>query len=428
MPDRPQRNGALGPTAPVPLRHNRDFVLLESGQLLSAAGTQMSAIAYPLLVLAFTGSPSKAGIVTFARFAPMALFSLLAGVAADRWKRKRVMLIADAVQALAIGVLVAAIVLDHLTVALVAGVAFVEGTGSAFFGIAVTGALRAVVPRAQMPAAAGAVQARMAIVRLAGPPLGGALFGIARALPFVADVVSYTFSIVSLVAMRTPFEEERETETTRLRTQIADGFRFLWQQPFLRTVALIFSVSNFAFTGVMLAVIVIGEGQGLSSGRVGVLVAAFGGCAMLGALVSGFFRRYLSMRAILLCELWAGVGLAAFVAWPNVYVLTASLLPQTFLMPVTDTVLAAYRFAVTPDRLIGRVSSVTRNIGLIIAPLGSLAAGFLLGAVSERAAIAVFAVCSIGLAVWGTLSPSIRQTPDLHQAVAGTSGVGETLA
>jgi MFS family permease len=424
MPDRAKRNGAQGLTAPVPLRRNRDFVLLESGQLLSAAGTQMSAIAYPLLVLAFTGSPSKAGIVTFARFAPMALFSLLAGVAADRWKRKRVMLIADAVQALAIGVLVAAIVSDQLTVTLVACVAFVEGTGSAFFGIAVTGALRAVVPRPQMPAAAGAVQARMAIVRLAGPPLGGALFGIARALPFVADVVSYTFSIVSLVAMRTPFEEERETETTRLRTQIADGFRFLWQQPFLRTVALIFSVSNFVFTGVMLGVIVIGEGQGLSSGRVGVLVAAFGGCAMLGALVSGFFRRYLSMRAILLCELWAGVGLAAFVVWPNVYVLTASLLPQTFLMPVTDTVLAAYRFAVTPDRLIGRVSSVTRNIGLIITPLGSLAAGFLLGAVSERAAIAAFAACSLGLAVWGTLSPSIRQTPDLHQAVAA----GQTLA
>ena len=187
-------------------------------------------------------------------------------------------------------------------------------------------------------------------------------------------------------------------------------------------------MSNFAFTGVMLAVIVIGEGQGLSSGGVGVLVAAFGGCAMLGALVSGFFRRYLSMRGILLCELWAGVGLAAFVAWPNVYVLTASLLPQTFLMPVTDTVLAAYRFAVTPDRLIGRVSSVTRNIGLIIAPLGSLAAGFLLGAVSERAAIAAFAACSLGLAVWGTLSPSIRQTPDLQQAVAGTAGVGQTLA
>ena len=198
MPGRAHRDrdGAGASTEPASLRRNRDFVLLESGELLSAIGTQMSAIAYPLLVLAFTGSPSKAGIVTFARFVPLALFGLLAGVAADRWNRKRVMLTADVVQALAISVLVAAIAADQLTVALVAAVAFVEGTGAAFFGIAATGALRAVVPRRQLPAAAGTVQARLAIVRLAGPPLGGALFGIARALPFVADVISYTFSIV----------------------------------------------------------------------------------------------------------------------------------------------------------------------------------------------------------------------------------------
>ncbi len=426
MPGRAHRDrdGAGASTEPASLRRNRDFVLLESGELLSAIGTQMSAIAYPLLVLSFTGSPAKAGIVTFARFVPLALFGLLAGVAADRWNRKRVMLTADVVQALAISVLVAAIAADQLTVALVAGVAFVEGTGAAFFSIAATGALRAVVPRRQLPAAAGTVQARLAIVRLAGPPLGGALFGIARALPFVADVISYTFSVFSLLAMRTPFQEERDIDTARLRAQIADGFRFLWRHPFLRTVALIFSVSNFAFTGVMLSVIVIGEGQGLTSGRVGLLIAAFGGCAMLGAFASGVFRRYLSMRAILLSELWAGVGLAAFVVWPNVYVLTASLLPQTLLMPVTDTVLTAYRFAVTPDRLIGRVTSVGRNIGFAIAPLGSLAAGFLLGAVSERAAIAVFAVCSLGLALWGTLSPSIRQTPNLNEIVAGSRAPG----
>jgi MFS family permease len=411
------RDGALASTDVVPLRRNRDFILLQAGQLLSSAGSQSSAIAYPLLVLAFTHSPSKAGIVGFAGLIPFALFGLLAGVAADRWNRKRVMLVADLVQALAITTLVAAIVLHRLTIELVAVIAFVEGAGGSFFGIASTGAMRSVVPKRQLPTAAGAMQARMAIVRLAGPPLGGALFGIARALPFVVDAISYVFSVVSLLAMRTPFQEEREPGTARLRSQIAEGFRFLWQHPYLRTVALIFSFSNFAFTGVMLAVIVIGKRQGLSSGQVGVLVAAFGGCAVVGALVSGVFRRYLSMRAILLTELWASFGLAAFVAWPNVYVLVASLLPQTLAMPVTDTVLAAYRFAVTPDRLIGRVASVTRNIAFVITPLGPLTAGFLLGAVSARGAIAVFAGISFVLAVWGTLSPSIRRAPSLDEVL-----------
>ena len=401
----------------VPLRRNRDFVLLQAGQLLSSAGTQSTSIAYPLLVLAFTHSPSQAGIVGFAAFLPVALFSLLAGVVADRWNRKRVMLAAYAVQAVAVGALAAAILMDDLSIWLVAGVAFVEGTAASFFSIASTGAMRAVVPPRQMPTAAGALQARMAIVRLAGPPLGGALFGIARALPFVVDAISYLFSVATVVAMRTPFQEERDRDTARIRSQIAEGFRFLWERPFLRTVALIFSFSNFVFTGLMLALVVIGKRQGLASGEIGALVAAFGGCAVVGATLSGVFRRRLSMRAILLGELWAAVGLAAFVVWPNVYVLAASLLPQTLLMPVTDTVLAAYRFAVTPDRLIGRVVSVTRNIAVIFAPFGALAAGFLLGAVSARATIAVFAAVSLVLAVWGTLSPSIRTAPNLDALI-----------
>src|SRR5258707_1292769 len=125
----------------VPLRRNRDFVLLQAGQLLSSAGSAPSATAYPLLVPPFTHSPPKAG--------------------------------------------------------------------------------------------------------LAGPPLGGALFGVARALPFVADVISYVFSVGTVAAMRTPFQEERDVEPARIRAQIAEGFRFLWRHPFLRTVALIFSFSNF---------------------------------------------------------------------------------------------------------------------------------------------------------------------------------------
>jgi MFS family permease len=401
----------------VPLRRNRDFILLQSGQLLSSVGSRSTAIAYPLLVLAFTHSPAKAGIVGFADFLPAVLFGLFAGVAADRWNRKRVMLVAEAVQAVSIAALAAAILADDLSLWLVAGVAFVEGTGAAFFNISSTSALRAVVPPQQMPDAAGALQARMAVVRLAGPPLGGALFGIARALPFVVDAISYAFSVGTVLATRAPFQEKREVDTARIRSQIAEGFRFLWQHPFLRTVALIFSFSNFVFTGLTLAVVVIGEDQGLTGGEIGVLVAAFGGCAVVGALLSGVFRRRLSMRAILLTELWTAGGLVTFVIWPNVYVLVGCLMPQTLVMPVTDTVLAAYRYAVTPDRLIGRVVSVSQNIGIVFTPFGSLAAGLLLGAFSERSAIAVFAVLSLALAVWGTLSPSIRKAPSLHELV-----------
>jgi hypothetical protein len=74
-----------------------------------------------------------------------------------------------------------------------------------------------------------------------------------------------------------------------------------------------------------------------------------------------------------------------------------------------------YRLAMTPDRLIGRVESIWRTIALVIAPLGPLLAGLLLDAVSARATVALFAASGLALAVWATLSPSLRTAPSLDE-------------
>jgi Transmembrane secretion effector len=390
-------------------------VLLQVGQLLSRAGSAASAIAYPLLTLAVTGSPANAGIVSAAGTVPNVLFSLIAGVAADRCDRRRVMIAADAVRALALGALGAAVALDDVTFWAIAVVAFVEGSASAFFAPAAAGALRAVVPAPQLPAAAGVQGARMAAVNLAGPTLGGALFGLARALPFLADAVSYAFSTLSLLAMRTPFQEARAGRPARVRSQLVDGLRFLWRQPFLRTCAFLYGLTNFIGPGLVLAIVVLGERQGLAGGAIGLLISAFAACMLAGALASPLLRRALSTRAILLLELWAWLGCAAFVAWPNVYVLVASILPCGLAIPVTDSVVVGYRLAITPDRLLGRVESARSTIALLVAPLGPLVAGALLSGTSARATIAVFAGVALALALWGTLSPAIRSAPSLDE-------------
>jgi len=390
-------------------------MLLQIGQLLSNVGTQTTSIAFPLLVLAVTHSPAKAGIVGFARSLPWVLFALPAGLAADRWSRRRLMILADGVRVLAIGTLAVTILLDRVAFWEVVVVAFVEGIGSALFFGAQPGALRAVVPAHQLPAAAAAETGRQAVVRLAGPPLGGALFGLARAVPFVVDALSYAFSTLSLLAMRTPFQEERERHLASLRSRLAEGFHFVWSQPFLRVCALLFGLANFIGPGVLFAVVVIGKDQGLSGGEIGALIAVFGACLLLGSVLSPIVRRLLPVRAVLLLELWTWLGCGVFLIWPNVYVLTAGILPTALAIPSTDSVVHGYRIAMTPDRLLGRAESVRSLISLTIAPLGPLAAGVLLSTTSARATIALFAVTGLVLAVWGTLSPSIRTAPSLDQ-------------
>ena len=399
----------------VPLHRNRDFVLLQTGLLLSSAGSQMTSIAYPLLVLALTGSPAKAGAVAFVRFFAMALLALPGGLAADHWSRRRLMIAAHGVRAAAIGTLGVLVLTDGVTYWVIPLVAFVEGGGAAFFGAAQSGAFRAVVPTEQLPGAVAVVTGREAAVSVASPALGGVLFGIARALPFLIHAVLYVFSAVALLAMRTPFQEHREVDHARLRTRLAEGLRFLWAHAFLRTCALLFGLANFIGPGVLLAIVVIGDEQGLTSGEVGLLLSSFGACILVGSFLSPLVRRRLPVRGVLLLELWTWTGCSLFLAWPNVYVLTASILPTALAIPSTDSVVHSYRYALTPDRLLGRVSSVWVTIGLLIAPLGPLVAGLLLEAASARATIAVFAAAGLVLALWGTLSPSIRAAPSLDQ-------------
>ena len=402
-------------TSPGPLRRNRDFVLLQSGQLLSNVGTQTTQIAYPLLVLALTHSPAKAGVVAFARALPLWLFALPAGLAADRFSRKRLMIISDIARTATVTGLGVAVLLHHAAFWEIPVVAFVEGAGAALFGGAQMGAMRSVVPKPQLPMATNVLTARIAIVRLAGPPLGGVLFGIAPSLPFFTDAGSYAASTGSLLAMRTPFQEVRERESAPMLHSLLEGLRFLWSSPFLRTIVGIFTLSQIVFPGVSLALVVIAKRQGLSSGEIGALVAVFGVALLVGSVIAPVVRRLLPTRVLIVLEFWTWAGCGLFLIWPSVYVLTASIIPTALAIPTTDSIVWPYQLSLTPDRLIGRataaVSSLTNGAGA----LGPLLAGFLLASVSARTTIGVLAAFGVAMAVWGTLSPAIRAAPSLDE-------------
>ena len=411
-----QAGGTTGAGARLsasPLRRNRDFVLLQTGQTLSTIGSESTAIAYPLLVLALTHSPAQAGIVGFARIIPWALFGVAAGVVADRANRKRIMVVSDVVRTAAMASLIVAIALDHITVAHIALVAFVEGALYVFFNIAELGALRSVVPGPQLPAAAAVEQARWSTVTLVAPPLGGALIGLGRTLPFVANAISYAFSLASLVAMRTPFQEAREKDETPVRVQLAEGFRWLWGHHFFRDCALLFSLTNLVYEALFLVLIVAGRREGLSSGEIGALIATFGVCSLIGSVLAPRLVRLVSMRTLVIGSFWLQLGFAVALVKPSAYVLLAGCVPMALFIPTVNAAVIGYRTAVVPDRLTGRVGGVARTIALCTAAFGPLSAGLLLDSLSLRDTIGVYAALMLVLCVLGSLTPSIRNAPSL---------------
>jgi MFS family permease len=405
----------------TPLRRNRDFVLLQTGQALSTVGSESAAVAYSLLVLELTHSPAKAGLTAFARLVPWVLFALPAGVAADRWNRKHLMIVSDVVRTAALAVLGVAVATDHLAFGLIPLVAFVEGSMYVVFNIAEVGAVRSVVPTPQLPRAFAAEQARLSAVYLAGPPLGGFLFGIGRALPFLVDAVSYAFSTGTLLAMRTPFQEARDAAArSSLVTEVREGLHWLWSRPFLRICALLFAASNFSYAALELTLIVAGRRQGLSPAEIGVLIGAIGALSLLGSLAAPWFQRRLTMRAVIVTVQWLAVGVGAYLIWPNVFVLVAASAPCFFLNPTLNAMIIGYRTALVPDRLQGRVTSVARSLALLGLPLGPVVAGVLLASFSTRATVAFLAAWFAALALIATVSRAIRAAPGFDEVAGAT--------
>src|SRR5713101_9557655 len=154
--DLPQSLGtdkAKAADQPVPLWRNRDFLLLLGGQAVSSAGSQVSLLAFPLLILAVTRSPVQAGLITGLRGLPFALFCLPAGALIDRWDRKRVMILCAIGRALALGSIPLALALNALTLWQIYLASLIEGSLFVFFNIAEVASLPRVVATAQLPEA-----------------------------------------------------------------------------------------------------------------------------------------------------------------------------------------------------------------------------------------------------------------------------------
>lgn len=399
----------------VPLRHNRDFVLYQSGGLLSSFGSGISGIAYPLLALALTGSAAKTGYIGAVELAPLVLLSAPAGVAADRFDRRLLMIASDAVGATALAVLAASVLAGHARFWLIVVVALVDTSAAVVYRSGSSGAIKAVVPQPQLADASSVTMARMSTVRLAAPPVGGALFGLSRGLPFVADAVSYAFSTAALLLMRTRFQEER---VPGARTPFREGLVYFWSIPFLRATIGMIAASNLVAAGAPIALIILAHRHGLSSAAIGGFVALLGVTLLAGSLLSPVLRRLFPMRAILLSEFWMALVYAAFLVYPSVYVLVGCVALHAFWFPNTDSAIAAYSFALIPDRLLGRAMAASNTLRAASAPLGPLLAGLLLAHTTPRICVFVLAAPVVVAAFLGTASPALRDLPSLDSEVA----------
>jgi predicted MFS family arabinose efflux permease len=258
-----------------------------------------------------------------------------------------------------------------------------------FFLPAERAALRSVVPVEHLSSALTVDQAREFAAELAGPPLGGVLLGLGRALPFLGDAVSYAYSLVAVLLVRTPLRVARDPDRpTGLLREVTDGVAFTWRNPLLRAITLCAAGANTVYTGLSFAVIVVAHRSGASPAGIGLMLAAAGVGGLLGALLAPRLIAAIPPGGLVLGVLWSGALLIpAMAAHPTPALIGPLLAGFTALMPAANAVLISRQMAATPEDMQGRVFTSVLFLSGAGGAVMPVLVGALLGVAGSKAVL-----------------------------------------
>jgi MFS family permease len=365
----------------VPARLGRSFRWLLSASVVNNVGDGVALTAGPLLVASQTRDPLIVSMALLSEYLPVLLFGVLGGAAADRFDRKRMVVVVNIVRAVVLVGLVTTIVSGSVNIALVLAALFALGTAETFADSASSTLLPGLVARADLGIANARMQGAFLLTnQLLLPPVGAFLFAASPALPFATNAACFILGAVLVSRVVTDIREA-QPERPGLRAEMAEGIRWLLEHPPMRTLALTIFTFNVTY-GAAWSVLVLyaGERLGMDEVGFGLLTTAVAVGGIVGIVSYGGLERRFSladiMRVGLLIETGTHLVLAlttsSAVALGTLVVFGA----HAFVWGTTSTVV---RQRAVPDAVLGRVTGVYRVAivgGLVIGtPLGGLLAG-----------------------------------------------------
>jgi MFS family permease len=373
---------------------NRDFTLLWSGQAVSALGSAASLVTYPLLVLHLTGSPALVGLTMATGMVVRLAVALPGGVLVDRMDKRTLMLGCDLGRAVAQACMAVGLAGGWLGFGLIVAAVVVEGALGSVFAAAEPAAVRHVVRPDQLPLALARNEARGAAAMLAGPPVGGLLFGLTPLLPFVFDAASYVLSFVTIALIRAPMAAATERGGRTATRELVHGLAWMWRHAFFRVTLLLSSGLNLVSNAIIVLAIVVSEQRGDSGVTTGLLVTAAGAGTLVGALVAPSLVHRLSVRTILVANrlIWAAL-VPMFLVLDNTYAIGGLIALMCLIGPTGSTAVASRQMALTPEELQGRASSARGFLAGLAGPVGA-------GLVGASLDLAGLGVSILGLTAW----------------------------
>jgi predicted MFS family arabinose efflux permease len=313
-------------------------------------------------------------------YLPVLLFGVLGGAAADRFNRRRMVVVVNVGRAIVLGALVVVIATGAVNIAIVLAVLFVLGTAETFADSASSTLIPGLVARQDLGIANARMQGAFLLTnQLLTPPIGAFLFAIGMALPFATNAACFALGAV-LVSRVVTGPRGRPGEGSGLRAEMVEGIRWLMAHPPMRTLAVTIFTFNITY-GAAWSVLVLYAGERLRMDEVGfgLLTTAVAIGGVLGISFYGRLERRFSladiMRVGLVIETCTHLVLALTTSPGIAFAMLVVFGAHAFVWGTTSTVV---RQRAVPDELLGRVTGVYRVAivgGLVVGtPLGGLLA------------------------------------------------------
>src|SRR5438105_12020198 len=393
-----------------------DFLKLWAGETVSEFGSQVTLLAVPTVaILVLHAGPFQVGVLSALEFLAFPTLGLVAGVYADRLRRRPIMIACDIGRLLALGSIPVAFVLDALTLQQLYIVALLTGIFTVFFDVSYQSYLPALVDRPNLIEGNTKLEVTRSASQISGPAVAGLLIqwiGGARAV--AVDALSFLASALALALITTPEPEPRPSTAsgaTGFIPEMREGIDVVFKSPILWRIAGCTATSNLGSNMVFGAVLLVFAYRQLhlSAAVVGVIFAITSVGGLAGALIAAWVARRLGIGPTLGVSIMIG-GLAllatpiAAVAAP-VLVLAVTGFIGGITSPVYNIAQVSLRQAITPDRVQGRMDATIRTIVWGTIPVGAFIGGILGTSIGLGQTLVLGGFVSLLAALWIFLGP-----------------------
>jgi len=396
-----------------------DFLKLWAGESVSVFGSQVTVLAVPTVaILILHAGPFQVGILSALEFLAFPTLGLVAGVYADRLRRRPIMIVCDIGRGLALGSIPVAFLLNLLTLEQLYFVALLTGIFTVFFDVSYQSYLPALVDRPNLMEGNTKLEITRSTAQVAGPAVAGFLIqwiGGARAV--AVDALSFLLSAIALASIKKSEPEPKPSTasgTSGFIPEMREGIEVVFRNPILWRIAACTATTNLGSNMVFGAVFLVFAYRQLhlSAGVVGVVFALSSVGALAGAFLAGWVARKLGIGPTLGVMVMVG-GLAllatpiALVGAPAVILATTGFI-EGLTIPIYNINQVSLRQAITPDRVQGRMNATMRTIVWGTIPLGAFIGGILGTSIGLVQTIALGGILSTLAASWIFLGPVIR--------------------